>query len=78
MNGFSPQLILFEYLKDKEVPTARPLALGPAVNYGQIGAVLLNKIALQRLSFGKRTWRPNISDSGAGQRRFAAICARNR
>ncbi len=43
--------IVREYLKDKEVPYQRVFLArsDPAVNYGQIGAVLLNKIALQRL-----------------------------
>lgn len=43
--------ILREYLKDKSVPYQRVFLArsDPAVNYGQIGAVLLNKIALQRL-----------------------------
>ncbi|MDI6891154.1 MAG: phosphoenolpyruvate carboxylase, partial [Thermodesulfovibrionales bacterium] len=43
--------ILREYLKDKDVPYQRVfLAFSdPAMNYGMISAMLLNKIALQRL-----------------------------
>ena len=43
--------ILREYLKDKELGYQRVFLArsDPAVNYGNIGAVLLNKIALQRL-----------------------------
>lgn len=44
--------ILREYLKDKQVEYQRVFLArsDPAVNYGQIGAVLLNKIAVQRLN----------------------------
>ena len=43
--------ILGEYLKDKNVPCQRVFLArsDPAMNYGLISAVLLNKIALQRL-----------------------------
>ncbi len=43
--------IVREYLKDKEVPYQRVFLArsDPAANYGSLSAVLLNKIALQRL-----------------------------
>ncbi|MFA7314771.1 MAG: phosphoenolpyruvate carboxylase [Candidatus Magasanikbacteria bacterium] len=43
--------ILRDYLKDKDVPYQRVFLArsDPAVNYGSIAAVLINKIALQRL-----------------------------
>ena len=43
--------IMRDYLKDKDVPYQRVFLArsDPAVNYGSIGAVLINKIALRRL-----------------------------
>ncbi|PIR75720.1 MAG: phosphoenolpyruvate carboxylase [Candidatus Magasanikbacteria bacterium CG_4_9_14_0_2_um_filter_42_11] len=65
--------ILREYLKDKEVSYQRVFLArsDPAVNYGSIAAVLINKIALQRLHLlGEELGIPLYPILGAGSAPF--------
>ena len=65
--------ILREYLQDKEVSYQRVFLArsDPAVNYGNISAVLLNKIALQRLyKLGEEIGKPIYPVLGAGSAPF--------
>ncbi|HBB38435.1 MAG: Phosphoenolpyruvate carboxylase [Candidatus Magasanikbacteria bacterium GW2011_GWD2_43_18] len=65
--------ILREYLKDKDVSYQRVFLArsDPAVNYGSISAVLINKIALQRLHLlGEELGIPIYPILGAGSAPF--------
>jgi len=65
--------ILREYLKDKDVSYQRVFLArsDPAVNYGSIAAVLINKIALQRLhALGEELGIPMYPILGAGSAPF--------
>jgi len=65
--------ILEEYLKDKDVEYQRVFLArsDPAVNYGSISAVILNKIALQRLHrLSERRGIPIYPILGAGSAPF--------
>lgn len=65
--------IVRDYLKDKELGYQRVFLArsDPAVNYGNIGAVLLNKIALQRLyRLSKEINTPIYPILGAGSAPF--------
>ncbi|PKL58982.1 MAG: phosphoenolpyruvate carboxylase, partial [Methanomicrobiales archaeon HGW-Methanomicrobiales-4] len=65
--------IIRRYIQDKDLPYQRVFLArsDPAVNYGQIGAILLNKIALWRLSeLSKETGIPICPIIGAGSAPF--------
>ncbi len=65
--------ILEEYLKDKNVPYHRVFLArsDPAVNYGNLSAVMLNKIALQRIyQMSKKIGVPIYPVLGAGSAPF--------
>ncbi|MDD1728323.1 MAG: phosphoenolpyruvate carboxylase [Methanospirillum sp.] len=65
--------IVGRYMQDKQLPYQRVFLArsDPAVNYGQIGAILLNKIALWRLSvLSEETGVPICPIIGAGSAPF--------
>jgi phosphoenolpyruvate carboxylase len=62
--------ILMEYLIDKNTSYQRVFLArsDPALNYGLVSAVMLNKIALMNLHSYPRTWTPRSSPSSVSVR----------